>query len=67
MKDIWKYLEDKNIATYGKYCGHRDRCVVPDEEGHIILCRTCGSKAKWNGKDYQQKLPRKLVPKRGRE
>lgn len=71
MKDIWSYFEDKNIATYGKYCGHKDRCIVEDEEkqGHIVICRTCGARAKWNRKDYQQKLPRKLVPKnkRGRE
>lgn len=62
----WSWAKAENEKTYGKYCGHKDRLIMsrdfPDNPtGKFdVTCSSCGAKAEWNGKDYNQKLPKTL-------
>jgi|SRR5688572_30819065 len=57
---------EQNEKTYGKYCGHKDRVILsrefPDNPtGKFdVICSSCGVTAEWDGKDYNQKLPRRV-------
>lgn len=62
----WRRLE--NEKDYGDWCEHIDRFVSP-QVGHDgkfdITCLSCGAEAEWNGKDYQQELPKRRFNKGG--
>lgn len=69
-EDWFTWNKKRNEETYGKYCGHKDRTVIsrdyPDNPtGKFdVICNSCGVKAEWNGKDYEQELPKRLTPKK---
>jgi len=63
--NIMTFFRRQNEAAYKKYCGHKDRIILSrgypeNPTGKFdVTCSSCGVSAEWNGKGYNQKLPKR--------